>query len=123
MNGLPPAWQKFKCRPGFHCGLSNATPPHFIEMRSEPFAIFEFSTRLQIGDNDLTQNPYEIEFYSTWGFNQANWIPILFSVLVVLFVYVFILYLLQTIRHYTETLRINEQRFYQYFKTHMKPLS
>ena len=96
--------------------LSSNTPPHFIHMHEKPLAIFEFSTRLEIGHNDINHPPYEIEIYSTWGLQQTHWIPILLSIMIVLFIYVFILYLLQTIRHYTETLRINEQRFYQYFK-------
>lgn len=96
--------------------LSSARAPYDIQLLNTPLPIFEFSTRLTLDAEHLKNSPYQIVFNSSWGIHQAHWVPVFLSLLLVLFVYVFILYLLQTIRHYTETLRINEQRFYQYFK-------
>lgn len=61
-------------------------------------------------------NAYTLELSIDWGVSQIHWLPVLISLVLVFLIYVFILSLLQTIQRHTESLKINEQRFYQYFK-------
>lgn len=73
-------------------------------------------TLKQTGALKNDQAPYQIFFTIDWNLSHVQWTPILISLMLMFLVYFFILSLLQTIKRHTETLKINEQRFYQYFK-------
>lgn len=80
---------------------------------NHPWPLYRFETPLTISHLDQT---YQITITSGWFWEDIDWLSLFIFTLVIFLLYSLIYYLLTNLHQSTQSLILNQERFYQYFK-------